>query len=92
MGIIIKPIKETFSDMWGVPKDIIMDLARLTITGSREIYIENHRGIIKFSDSEILIKTQEGILSVCGEGLEIEHIRTGDMLILGYFKKLGYEN
>ncbi len=92
MGIIIKPIKETFSDMWGIPKDIIMDLPRLIITGSREIYIENHRGIIKFSDNEILIKTQEGILGVYGDKLEIEHIRTNDMLILGYFKKIGYEN
>ncbi len=91
MAIKIKPIKETLSDWWGVPKDIIMDLARLTITGSREIYIENHRGIIKYTDEEILIKTQEGVLSVCGKDLKIEHIRTNDMLILGFFKKIGYE-
>ncbi len=87
----IKSIKEKFSDMWGIPKDIIMDLNRLIVTGNREIYIENHRGILKYTDTEILIKTHYGVLSVCGKDLKIEHIRTADMLILGYFEKIGYE-
>ena len=91
MAIKIKSIREAVSDMWSIPKDIVMNLARLTIIENREIYIENHKGIIKYTDKEILIKTETGILSVCGKDLKIEYIRTNDIFVFGFFEKIGYE-
>ena len=43
-----KRISESIADAWGVPKEVIMNIPKLTIAGASEIYIENHKGIRKF--------------------------------------------
>ena len=46
-----KRISERAADAWGVPKDVIMNIPRLTISGDKEIYIENHKGILEYTDT-----------------------------------------
>ena len=36
-----------------LPQDVMMDLPRITMIGHIHIYIENHRGLITFSDKEL---------------------------------------
>lgn len=86
-----KSISEAVSDAWGVPKDIIMNLPRLTISGGSEIYIEGHKGIIEYTVSRIRVSTAMGIISVSGKKLNISVIRPEDILINGVFTKIEYE-
>lgn len=48
-----KRISESIADAWGVPKEVIMNIPKLTIAGASEIYIENHKGILSYTDTEI---------------------------------------
>lgn len=86
-----KRISEKVADTWGVPKDVIMNIPRLTISGDKEIYIENHKGILEYTDSEIRISTAMGIVRICGKNLKITGIRQEDVLIDGLFSKIEYE-
>ena len=47
-----KRISESIADAWGVPKEVIMNIPKLTIEGASEIYIENHKGILSYTDTE----------------------------------------
>lgn len=86
-----KSVSESIADKWGVPKEVIMNIPRLTISGDREIYIENHKGLMGYSSTEIRISTPMGIVKISGEGLNIERIRLEDVLISGSFKRVEYE-
>lgn len=86
-----KSISERAADAWGVPKDVIMNIPRLTISGDKEIYIENHKGILEYTDNEIRISTAMGIVRVCGKNLIIDRIRLEDIVISGSFTKVEYE-
>lgn len=86
-----KRISEKVADAWGVPKDVIMNIPRLTISGDKEIYIENHKGILEYTDSVIRVSTAMGIVKVCGKNLVIDRIRLEDIVISGSFAKVEYE-
>lgn len=86
-----KHISETVADAWGVPKDVIMNIPRMTISGDKEICIENHKGILEYTNSEIRVSSAMGVVRICGKNLVIEHIRIEDLLIFGTFSKVEYE-
>lgn len=78
-----KRISESIADAWGVPKEVIMNIPKLTIAGASEIYIENHKGILSYTDTEIRVSTPMGIVRVFGNGLSIDRIRLEDILNIG---------
>ena len=54
-----KRISESIADAWGVPKEVIMNIPKLTIAGASEIYIENtqlygygNSGVNAYGDSQ----------------------------------------
>ena len=83
-----KRISESIADAWGVPKEVIMNIPKLTIAGASEIYIENHKGILSYTDTEIRVSTPMGIVRVFGNGLSIDRIRLEDILYRVNLSKL----
>ncbi len=84
-------ISEKCAEMWGVPRDTLMDIPRITISGDREIYIENHRGIREYTDAAIRVAAASGGVKINGKSLRIERIRREDILISGVFSNIEYE-
>ena len=87
----MKKISEVIADTWGVPKDVIMDIPLITISGDREVYIENHKGITEYGGGVIRVSTGIGTVKIQGKNLEITVIRREDILVSGRFMKIEYE-
>ena len=85
-----KKISERLSDTLGVPKDVIMDIPRITIIGDKEIYIENHKGVRELSGGEITIGAGDKTITIYGRGLVVSGIRQEDILISGVFERIEY--
>lgn len=66
-----------------LPKDICMGAMRVTMTGNRDAWIENYRGILEYSKTQILL--QGKTCQVCFEGtqLSIDYYTNEDMKISG---------
>lgn len=86
-----KSISENIADSLGVPKDIIMNLPRITVSGDREIYIENYQRLLCYTDTKITLSTSMGNLSIVGENFHIDIIRREAILISGVFTGISYE-
>lgn len=86
----MKKISETVAEKWGVPKDVIMDIPRITISGDKEIYIEHHRGVTYCTREEIRIMAGDGEVCIFGKNLVITGIRPEDILIEGNFERIEY--
>lgn len=76
-------IKETISNALELPKDIVLDVAKVTLIGTDTITIENHRGIIEYNEDQIRINTGSGILTINGSKLSIKAILQEEITITG---------
>lgn len=83
-------IKEKLSNALELPKDIVMDVAKITLIGNNQVSIENHKGIIEYSDDVIRVNTGCGILSMEGSHLCIKTILPEEITITGEISGLNY--
>lgn len=85
------PIKSKIAAKLNIPEDISAGLPIVTITGSREIYVENYKGIIEYGKCCIRIQAKGCRIAFCGEDLEIVYYTNVDMKITGELKSVCYE-
>jgi len=83
-------IKEKISDALELPKEITLDIPKITILGAESVTIENHKGIISYSDNQIRVNTGCGILSISGQRLAIKSIIQEEIIITGQIGNIGY--
>lgn len=76
-------IKKSLAEILELPKDIILDIPKVTMVGNLQIYIENHKGIIEYSDSRIRINTKSGVLRIIGKNLLLKNIIVEEIVIVG---------
>ena len=87
----MKKFKEAISQIWGVPMDVALNLERIIVTGNREIYVENYKGISRYHSDEIVLLTESGTLHICGQNLKITLLRTNELMVCGEFEKIYHE-
>jgi len=87
MGI---SIKEQLSELMSLPKEIILNLPQVILTGSGEVNIENYKNIIEYGDSRIRVNTNSGILLIEGTALGLKQITTELITVTGNIVRLEY--
>ncbi|MBS4191343.1 sporulation protein YqfC [Bacillus sp. FJAT-49705] len=75
-----------------LPQDVMMDLPRITMIGQIHIYIENHRGLIAFSDKELRLLLKQGQLLIKGNAFVIKTILPEEILLEGKIDQVTYIN
>lgn len=75
--------KEMLVESLKLPKDMMMGVFLLSMTGNREAFIENYRGILEYTENCILLQTKNGQVRFLGSGLVIEYYTNEDMKICG---------
>ncbi|MFC0558038.1 sporulation protein YqfC [Halalkalibacter alkalisediminis] len=66
-----------------LPADVMMDLPRITMIGQLHIYIENHRGVLRFSNQELRLLLKQGQLLIKGDNFVIKTILPEELLLEG---------
>lgn len=74
-----------------LPKDFLLGDAILTVTGRRELLIENYKGILNYEDSFIKIQAKNCRITITGRNLSIDYYTNEEMKITGFFKQIEYE-
>lgn len=82
--------KEFMIESLKLPGDVLSGESIVTLTGNREAWIENYRGIIEYTDSMILLQGKN--CQICFEGisLSIDYYTNEDMKIKGSIKCINY--
>ena len=78
-----KKLKEKVAEILELPKEVVMDLPKITMFGDRNLLMENYKGIIEYDDNRIRVNTGRGIIKVTGEKLMIKEITLEDLMIDG---------
>ncbi|MDP3487350.1 MAG: sporulation protein YqfC [Bacillota bacterium] len=84
-------LKNLIGAVVDLPKDLILNLPRITLVGDLQLVIENHRGIENFDGSYVRIALERGALVINGENLTLRSIHTDEIVVDGYIKALLFE-
>lgn len=83
MRHIKRKFRKVTAGLLDMPHDVVYDLPRLTMIGDRQLYIENHRGVVHFSSESLRLALSKGQLEVTGLDLVIRTIWTEEVFIEG---------
>lgn len=82
--------KELLVESLQLPKDIMMGAFVVTMTGNKDAWIENYRGILEYTDTVILLQGKTCQICFEGTGLSIDYYTNEDMKISGYINCVRY--
>lgn len=87
-----KGLREKFTEVLELPKELILNLPKLTIVGNRDMMIENYKGVMEYGSARIRVNTGLGVVKVTGAGLLIKEITSEDIIISGDIHSLEFVN
>lgn len=85
-------LQNWMSQKMDLPQDVMMDLPRITMIGQIHIYVENHRGLLNFSDKEVRLLLKNGQLLIKGRSFVIKTILPEEILLEGKIDEVLYLN
>ena len=86
-----KSVKMKLVESAHLPKDVSLGVPILRLNGYNELYVENYRGILEYTDELIRVQTKIGQLHVVGKGLQIEFYSNDEMKIIGKLEFLKFQ-
>lgn len=82
------PFSHRIAKLLDLPLDTIIDWPRISLSGNRNLVIQNHRGVIEYDSSIARINTKLGELLVNGENLVLVCALQEEIVIEGKIKKV----
>ncbi len=74
-----------------LPADALLDLPRVTMIGNIHVYIENHNGLIQFSNEELRLALKQGQqMQIKGNNFIIKTILPEEILLEGKVEQILY--
>jgi sporulation protein YqfC len=86
----VQQMRKWMTQTMDLPEDVMMDLPRVTMIGQIHIYIENHRGLLTFTDREVRLLLKQGQLLIRGEQFVIKMILPEEILLQGKIVDVTY--
>jgi sporulation protein YqfC len=83
-------IQQQFANFLDIPKDIMMDLPKVVMVGDVQVFIENHRGIIVYTSTQVRVNTSIGELEVNGLDLTLRNILPDEIAVEGRVTSVAY--
>ena len=83
-------LKAELTESFHLPKDLMFGADIVTATGDREVYVENYKGILEYSDEKIKLQTKNCYLTISGKNLVISYYTNDEMKITGCIQCIRY--
>ena len=87
---MFKKLQTNVGNVLDFPQDVAGEGPKITITGRREVMVENYLSIINFSDQEIRLETAQGDVCLSGTGLMLKVILATELRIEGELTSLAF--
>lgn len=76
-------IKDGILNLLDFPKDVLLNLPKITLIGNTQLTVENHKGIIEYIQNKIRINSTIGIIRITGKNMIINSVMTEVIVITG---------
>lgn len=75
-----------------MPKEVISNEPRITVSGFNEMLIENYKNILEYEEFYIKLNTYIGIININGFNLNLEKVSQDDIMVTGKIDSIDFEN
>ena len=82
--------RERMAESLKLPKDSVLGASIVTITGNRDVFVENYKGIIEYTDCRIMLQGKNCKIEICGKRQNILYYTHEDMKISGWIENVRY--
>jgi sporulation protein YqfC len=80
-------VKESFLEKaarrMDIPAEVAANVPKVIIHGYREIYVENHKGLLEYGPREVHVNGGEAVLKLTGEGFRIRAMTGSELRLEG---------
>lgn len=83
-------IKEKVTEILELPKEVVLNVPRMTLIGNGNLLVENYKGIIEYDDKRVRVNTGIGIIKIIGDRLVIREITSEDIMIDGEIQSMEF--
>lgn len=73
-----------------LPPDLFLGLSNISLSGNREVYISNHRGILSYGQEEMIILIEDYQIQIKGKSLIIVSYTKEELTIQGYIRSMEF--
>ncbi|GAB3795370.1 sporulation protein YqfC [Virgibacillus kimchii] len=73
-----------------LPSDVVLELPRITIVGNLHVYVENHQGLITYSETELKLKSNKGYIRITGTSFVLKMMLPEEILLEGMIKEVEF--
>ncbi|AVQ99408.1 sporulation protein YqfC [Oceanobacillus sp. M65] len=73
-----------------LPSDIVLELPRITIIGQLHVYIENHKGLATYSETELKLKINKGFIQITGSAFVLKMMLPEEILLEGTIQEVKF--
>ena len=74
-----------------IPREVISNVPKITITGFDEVFIENFKGILEYEDFFARISSEIGNININGFNLKLDQMTDNDILVSGKIENIDLE-
>ncbi|MDP4092653.1 MAG: sporulation protein YqfC [Bacillota bacterium] len=85
-----KNFREKMAEILELPKEVMLDVPKITMIGYRNIIVENYKALVEYENGRIKLNTSIGIIKIIGNALVIKAITSEDVLLEGEIDSLEF--
>lgn len=85
-------VNKLLTDVLELPKDLVLNLPRVTMVGNIQLTLENHRGVILYTDRRIRVAVEKGEVVIAGQKLTLRSIYADEIIIDGLILDVSFVN
>ncbi|MBQ6847253.1 MAG: YabP/YqfC family sporulation protein [Oscillospiraceae bacterium] len=79
------------SRLFDIPQDIPGGLLHIEMTGDREVFVENHKGILELSENEVILSFgKAGKLHIQGSNLAVTAMNPEEIRLSGIIENVAF--
>lgn len=71
------------ADIFDIPADPVGGLLHVEMTGGREVFVENHKGILELSENEAVLSADGKTLRITGDKIAVLAMNTSEVRFSG---------
>ena len=83
-------VRRNLAENLKLPKDLLTGDVNVRIMGKREVFIENYRYIIEYSEAVLKLQCKNTKQKITGNKLVIEYYSKDEMLVKGMIDEICY--
>ncbi|HZW84003.1 MAG TPA: sporulation protein YqfC, partial [Candidatus Deferrimicrobium sp.] len=90
VDMVFKKIQATLGSVLDIPKDVLLDVPKITVVGNQHVWIENHTGIVEYTPEKVRINTSLGVLVIKGKDFVLVNLLASEIRLDGEFREIKY--